>query len=129
MVNSMQAKAQPKRSLEKASAKKKSLGEGWLWQIIIKLLQVFHILHSLPFRYVSYRPTLETPIERKRKRKPICETLETLETPETPETLETLETPETPETLETPETPLARLRVHHPDTHFVSVIRVRSSTC
>ena len=50
MVNSTQAEAQPERSLEIATAKKTSLGEGRLWQIIIKLFQLFHIPHSLPFR-------------------------------------------------------------------------------
>ena len=57
----MQAEAQPERSLETESEQIMSLGEGRLWQVIIKLLQVFHTLHSLPFRYVSYRTTPETP--------------------------------------------------------------------
>ena len=61
IVVNMQAEAQPERSLEPDSEQIMSLGEGRLWQVIIKLLQVFHTLHSLPFRYVSYRTTPETP--------------------------------------------------------------------
>ncbi|MGM9869825.1 MAG: hypothetical protein ACI30R_09405 [Sodaliphilus sp.] len=41
VVNSMQAEAQPERSLENAEAKAMSLEEGRLWQVITKVFQVF----------------------------------------------------------------------------------------
>ena len=46
----MQAEAQPERSLEPAVARGMSLGEGRLWQIIIKPIYYSLYSLSLPFR-------------------------------------------------------------------------------
>ena len=45
VVNSMQAEAQPERSLETESEQIMSLGEGRLWQVTTLVFQVFQLFH------------------------------------------------------------------------------------